>query len=72
MLYLLTYLEFGEFVVVQCMDVGFLNKPTTMAYDSKLQLLVIGNKAGDIRLYSFRCSVCTTQTRCFFCVAVIC
>jgi len=35
------------------MEVGFLNKPTAMAYDSKLQLLAVGNKAGDIRMYSF-------------------
>ena len=31
-----------------------------MAYDSKLQLLAVGNKAGDIRMYSFCSIVCTT------------
>lgn len=40
-------------VFVQCMEVGFLNKPTAVAYDGKLQLLAVGNKAGDIRMYSF-------------------
>jgi len=44
------------------MEIGFLNKPTAMAYDSKLQLLAVGNKAGDIRMYSFCCCcVCTND-----------
>jgi len=42
-------------VCEQCMEFGFLNKPTAIAYDSKLQLLAVGNKAGDIRMYSLRC-----------------
>jgi len=37
------------------MELGFLNKPTAMAYDSQLQLLAIGNKVGDMRMYSFCC-----------------
>jgi len=44
------------------MEVGFLNKPTAMAYDSELQLLAIGNKAGDIRMYSF----CCTAWSCYY------
>jgi len=42
-----------SFVVAQCMELGFLNKPTAIAYDNKLQLLAVGNKAGDIRMYPF-------------------
>lgn len=38
--------------ILKCMKHGFPHQPSSLAYDSKLKLMAIGNKSGEIKMWA--------------------
>jgi len=55
--------------MLQCVEHGFPNKPTALAYDPYLRLLAVGTKYGGLRMYPFFFHECLSPLEMYNCCA---